>query len=152
MSFSSLGLSPKLLQSIADAGYTTPTPIQSAAIPRVLDGRDLIGIAQTGTGKTAAFVLPLLERILAKPQSRSPRALIVAPTRELALQIDEQVRILGRQSNVRCATVFGGVGEQPQIAAMRKGVDVVVATPGRLLDLMGSRHVDLSHVEIAVLD
>ncbi|HEX8408206.1 MAG TPA: DEAD/DEAH box helicase [Thermoanaerobaculia bacterium] len=152
MSFSSLGLGPKLLQSIADAGYTTPTPIQSAAIPRVLDGRDLIGIAQTGTGKTAAFVLPLLERILAKPRSRSPRALIVAPTRELALQIDEQVRILGRHHNVRCATVFGGVGEQPQIAAMRKGVDVVVATPGRLLDLMGSRHVDLSHVEIAVLD
>jgi ATP-dependent RNA helicase RhlE len=152
MSFSSLGLGPKLFQSIADAGYTTPTPIQSAAIPRVLAGRDLIGIAQTGTGKTAAFVLPLLERIMARPQSRSPRALIVAPTRELALQIDEHVRILGKHHGIRCATIFGGVGESPQIAALRRGTDVIVATPGRLLDLMGSRHVDLSHIEIAVLD
>jgi ATP-dependent RNA helicase RhlE len=151
MTFSSLGLGPKLLQSISDTGYTQPTPIQSAAIPRVLEGRDLIGIAQTGTGKTAAFVLPLLERIMDKP-GRNPRALIVAPTRELALQIDEQVRILGRQHRVRCATIFGGVGEQPQIAALRRGVDVIVATPGRLLDLMGSRHVDLRDVEIAVLD
>ena len=152
MSFSSLGLGPKLLQSISDAGYTQPTPIQSAAIPRVLDGRDLIGIAQTGTGKTAAFVLPLLERIMSKPQQRTPRALIVAPTRELALQIDEQVRILGRHHRVRCATIFGGVGEQPQIDALRRGADVVVATPGRLLDLMGSGHVSLRDVEIAVLD
>ncbi|HVG25851.1 MAG TPA: DEAD/DEAH box helicase [Thermoanaerobaculia bacterium] len=152
MSFSTLGLDPKLLQSISDAGYTQPTPIQSAAIPRVLEGRDLIGIAQTGTGKTAAFVLPLLARIMAKPQSRTPRALIVAPTRELALQIDEQVRILGRHHRVRCATVFGGVGEQPQIDALRRGVDVIVATPGRLIDLMGSGHVNLRDVEIAVLD
>jgi ATP-dependent RNA helicase RhlE len=151
MSFSTLGLGPKLLQSISDAGYTQPTPIQTAAIPRVLAGRDLIGIAQTGTGKTAAFVLPLLERIMNK-QSRTPRALIVAPTRELALQIDEQVRILGRHMHVRCATVFGGVGEQPQIDALRRGVDVVVATPGRLLDLMGSGYVNLRDVEIAVLD
>ena len=152
MSFSVLGLGPKLLQSISDAGYTQPTPIQSAAIPRVLDGRDLIGIAQTGTGKTAAFVLPLLERIMARPQTRAPRALIVAPTRELALQIDEQVRILGRHHRVRCATIFGGVGEQPQIDAVRRGVDVVVATPGRLLDLMGSGHVNLREIEIAILD
>ncbi|HEX6088310.1 MAG TPA: DEAD/DEAH box helicase [Thermoanaerobaculia bacterium] len=152
MSFSALGLGPKLLQSISDAGYTQPTPIQSAAIPRVLEGRDLIGIAQTGTGKTAAFVLPLLERIMSKPQQRTPRALIVAPTRELALQIDEQVRILGRHHRVRCATIFGGVGEQPQIDALRRGVDVVVATPGRLLDLMGSGHVSLRDVEIAILD
>ncbi|HVE72313.1 MAG TPA: DEAD/DEAH box helicase [Thermoanaerobaculia bacterium] len=151
MSFSSLGLGPKLLQSISDANYTQPTPIQSAAIPRVLEGRDLIGIAQTGTGKTAAFVLPLLERIMNKT-GRTPRALIVAPTRELALQIDEQVRILGRHHRVRCATIFGGVGEQPQIDALRRGVDVVVATPGRLLDLMGSGHVSLRDVEIAVLD
>ena len=149
---STLGLGPKLLQSVSDAAYTQPTPIQSAAIPRVLAGRDLIGIAQTGTGKTAAFVLPLLERIMAKPQSRSARALIVAPTRELALQIDEQVRILGRHHRVRCATVFGGVGEQPQIDALRRGVDVIVATPGRLLDLMGSGHVSLREIEIAVLD
>ena len=155
MSFSTLGLGPKLLQSISDAGYTQPTPIQSAAIPRVLEGRDLIGIAQTGTGKTAAFVLPLLERILGRAEARrstTPRALIVAPTRELALQIDEQVRILGRHHRVRCATVFGGVGEQPQIDALRRGVDVIVATPGRLLDLMGSGHVQLRDVEIAILD
>ena len=152
MSFSSLGLSPKLLQSVSDAGYTTPTPIQTSAIPRVLAGRDLIGIAQTGTGKTAAFVLPLLERIMARPQSRAPRALIVAPTRELALQIDEHVRMLGRHHGVRCATIFGGVGESPQISALRRGVDVIVATPGRLIDLMGSGHVNLREVEIAVLD
>jgi ATP-dependent RNA helicase RhlE len=152
MSFSTLGLGPKLLQSISDAGYTQPTPIQSAAIPRVLDGRDLIGIAQTGTGKTAAFVLPLLERIMARPQSRFPRALIVAPTRELALQIDEQVRLLGRHHRIRCTTVFGGVGERPQIDALRRGTDVIVATPGRLIDLMGSGHVNLREVEIAILD
>jgi ATP-dependent RNA helicase RhlE len=155
MSFSSLGLGPKLLQSIADLGYTQPTPIQLAAIPRVLEERDLIGIAQTGTGKTAAFVLPLLERLTMKPRSiqpRSARALILAPTRELALQIDEQVRLLGRHHRIRCATIFGGVGEHPQIVAMRAGVDVIVATPGRLLDLMGSKHVNLAHVEIAVLD
>ena len=152
MSFSTLGLGPKLLQSIADLGYTQPTPIQSAAIPHLLTGRDLIGIAQTGTGKTAAFVLPLLERIMASPKSHHPRALILAPTRELALQIDEQVRLLGKHFRIRCATIFGGVGETPQIRALREGVDIIVATPGRLIDLMGSRHVTLGHVEIAVLD
>ena len=153
MSFSTLGLDPKLLQSVSDLGYTQPTPIQSAAIPRVLAGRDLIGIAQTGTGKTAAFVLPLLERIFKSPaQTRGARALVVAPTRELALQIDEQVRNLGRHMRVRCATIFGGVGERPQIDAVRRGVDVIVATPGRLIDLMSARHVSLADVQIAVLD
>ncbi|MDQ3283861.1 MAG: DEAD/DEAH box helicase, partial [Acidobacteriota bacterium] len=153
MSFSSLGLSPKLLQSTIDAGYSTPTPIQTAAIPHVLASRDLIGIAQTGTGKTAAFVLPILEKLAQNPQpSRNPRALIVAPTRELAAQIEENVRILGRTTRVRCATIFGGVGEGPQIAALRRGVDVLVATPGRLLDLMGAGHVSLRDVKIAVLD
>jgi len=153
MSFSSLGLGPKLLQSIHDVGYTTPTPIQTAAVPHVLAGRDLIGIAQTGTGKTAAFVLPILERLSKSPQpSRHPRALIVAPTRELAAQIEENVQLLGRAMRVRCTTVFGGVGETPQIQALRRGVDVLVATPGRLLDLMGSKHVSLANVEIAVLD
>ena len=154
MSFNTLGLGPKLLQSIQDLGYTTPTPIQTAAIPRVLEGRDLIGIAQTGTGKTAAFVLPLLQRLSAKPSAhgREPRALIVAPTRELALQIDENVRTLGRHMRIRCAMVFGGVGEGPQIDALRRGVDVVVATPGRLIDLMGAGHVSLRHVETVVLD
>jgi ATP-dependent RNA helicase RhlE len=152
MSFTTLGLGPKLLQSIADLGYTQPTPIQSAAIPRILAGRDLIGIAQTGTGKTAAFVLPLLERLAARPNTKHARALIVAPTRELALQIDENVRLLGRHMRIRCATIFGGVGETPQIDAVRRGVDVIVATPGRLLDLMSSNHVSLREVEIAVLD
>ena len=153
MSFSSLGLGPKLLQSITDVGYTTPTPIQTAAVPHVLAGRDLIGIAQTGTGKTAAFVLPILERLSKTPQpSRNPRALIVAPTRELAAQIEENVQLLGRALRVRCATVFGGVGEGAQIAALRRGVDVLVATPGRLLDLMGSGHVSLRDVQVAVLD
>jgi ATP-dependent RNA helicase RhlE len=155
MTFSSLGLGPKLLQSITDVGYTTPTPIQNAAIPHVLAGRDLIGIAQTGTGKTAAFVLPILERLArhtSPAQPREPRALIVAPTRELAAQIEENVRLLGAAMRIRCATVFGGVGEQPQIQALRRGVDVLVATPGRLIDLMGSRHVALNRVEVCVLD
>jgi ATP-dependent RNA helicase RhlE len=153
MSFSSLGLGPKLLQSITDVGYTTPTPIQTAAVPHVLAGRDLIGIAQTGTGKTAAFVLPILERLSQTQQpSRNPRALIVAPTRELAAQIEENVQLLGRALRVRCTTVFGGVGESPQIRALRNGVDVLVATPGRLIDLMSSRHVSLADVQVAVLD
>jgi ATP-dependent RNA helicase RhlE len=152
MSFQTLGLDPKLLQSITDVGYTTPTPIQTAAIPPILAGRDLIGIAQTGTGKTAAFVLPILERLAKSAPTRFPRALIVAPTRELAAQIDENVRMLGKQMRIRCATVYGGVGERPQIDALRRGVDIVVATPGRLLDLMSARHVSLQSVEVAVLD
>src|SRR5687767_9057095 len=156
MSFHTLGLGPKLLQSITDVGYSTPTPIQTAAIPPVLAGRDLIGIAQTGTGKTAAFVLPILERLSKSgsknAQGRHPRALIVAPTRELAAQIDENVRSLGKQMRIRCATIYGGVGERPQIDAVRRGVDIIVATPGRLLDLMGGRHVSLHAVEVAVLD
>jgi ATP-dependent RNA helicase RhlE len=153
MSFHNLGLGPKLLQAVADAGYTTPTPIQTSAIPHVVAGRDLIGIAQTGTGKTAAFALPILERLAAAPQhGRGPRVLVLAPTRELAAQIDEAVRTLGKRQNIRCATVFGGVGEQPQIQALRRGVDIVVATPGRLIDLMGSNHVSLSGVSMLVLD
>ncbi|HEX8617691.1 MAG TPA: DEAD/DEAH box helicase [Thermoanaerobaculia bacterium] len=141
------------MQSITDVGYSTPTPIQTAAVPHVLAGRDLIGIAQTGTGKTAAFVLPILERLSKTPQpSRHPRALIVAPTRELAAQIEENVQLLGRAMRVRCATVFGGVGERPQIQALRNGIDVLVATPGRLIDLMSSKHVSLANVEVAVLD
>ena len=162
-SFHTLELCPQILQAVSDAGYTTPTPIQSAAIPRILDGRDLIGIAQTGTGKTAAFVLPILELLsrggqaplpvrTGKSACPPPRALIVAPTRELAAQIDEHVRLLGKQQHIRCATIFGGVGETPQIQAVRRGVDIIVATPGRLLDLMGSGHVSLSNVQIAVLD
>jgi ATP-dependent RNA helicase RhlE len=152
MSFSSLGLDPKLLQSITDVGYTTPTPIQTAAIPPILSGSDLIGIAQTGTGKTAAFALPILDALSKTPPTRAPRALIVAPTRELAVQIEENVRALGRHLRVRCATIYGGVSEMAQIHALNRGVDVVVATPGRLIDLMGGGHVSLASIRILVLD
>ena len=154
MSFSSLGLSPNILRAVADAGYTLPTPIQSAAIPAVLTGRDAIGIAQTGTGKTAAFTLPLLElltRSNARP-SRFPRMLVVAPTRELAAQIDENIRMLSRHLQLRCVTVFGGVGESPQVAALRHGCDILVATPGRLLDLLSQKKLVLSDVKWLVLD
>jgi len=155
MSFENLGLGPNLLRAVSDAGYSTPTPIQSAAIPHVVAGHDLIGIAQTGTGKTAAFVLPLLERLSRAPHAsgrRKPRMLVLAPTRELAAQIDESIGTLSRHLPLRRAIIFGGVGEQPQIAALRQGVDVIVATPGRLIDLMGSGHVYLGAVEHAVLD
>jgi ATP-dependent RNA helicase RhlE len=152
LSFATLGLSPKLLQAVTDMGYATPTPIQAAAVPTILQKADLIGIAQTGTGKTAAFVLPLLQRLAEMPPSRHARALIVAPTRELALQIDENVRSLSKHVRVRVATIFGGVNEGPQKTAVRNGVDIIVATPGRLIDLMGSRHVSLEAVKILVLD
>ena len=152
MSFSTLGLGPKILQAVRETGYTTPTPIQAAAIPHVLGGHDLIGIAQTGTGKTAAFVLPLLERLASTPSGRNPRILVVAPTRELAAQIDETVRDLSKHLRVNRATIFGGVGEQPQIQAVRRGVDILVATPGRLLDLMGAGHITLRDVQYLVLD
>ena len=153
MSFETLGLRPKLLAAVSELGYTTPTPIQLAAIPQILEKNDLIGIAQTGTGKTAAFVLPLLELMMQKPlQGARPRVLVLAPTRELALQIDENVRALSKHLRLRCATIFGGVGERPQIEAVRRGVDIIVATPGRLLDLMASRHVSLEHVSFLVLD
>ncbi len=156
MSFTEFGLDPELLQNIAAAGYTAPTPIQTAAIPQVRDGRDLIGIAQTGTGKTAAFVLPILNRLLAvreqAPGRRAPRALVVAPTRELAAQIEENVRLFARGLPLRSVAIFGGVAETPQIKAVRNGVDILVATPGRLLDLMGSGHVSLRSIQVAVLD
>jgi ATP-dependent RNA helicase RhlE len=156
MSFTEFGLAPKLLQNIAAAGYTAPTPIQTAAIPHVREGRDLIGIAQTGTGKTAAFVLPILDRLLALREQpagrRQPRVLVVAPTRELAAQIEENVRLFARDLPLRSVAIFGGVGETPQIQAVRAGVDILVATPGRLLDLMGSGHVSLRHIQVAVLD
>ena len=153
MSFETLGLRPKLLAAISELGYTQPTPIQLAAIPQILEKNDLIGIAQTGTGKTAAFVLPLLELITRNPlQGARPRVLVLAPTRELALQIDENVRALSKHLRLRCATIFGGVGERPQIDAVRRGVDIIVATPGRLLDLMANRHVSLAQVDFLVLD
>ncbi len=157
MSFDQLGLAPEFLRAVADQGYTEPTPVQAEAIPIVLAGRDLMAGAQTGTGKTAAFVLPMLQRLgppNTDPRSgrRPIRALVLAPTRELALQVEESVRVYGRHWGVRSAAIYGGVGFSPQAGALRRGVDVVVATPGRLLDHLGQRTIDLSTVEILVLD
>jgi ATP-dependent RNA helicase RhlE len=153
MPFRALGLGASLLKAIEEAGYTEPTPIQSAAIPLVLAGNDLIGIAQTGTGKTAAFTLPILAKLEAIPASgRGVRALIVAPTRELVVQIEENVKAYAKHLPLRVATVFGGVSERPQIQALRQGVDVVIATPGRLLDLMQQGHVNFTGLAHLVLD
>ena len=156
MSFRALNLSPQTLQAVHDAGYTEPTPIQIAAIPLILAGHDVIGIAQTGTGKTAAFVLPILmklaESVRAGRAIGRPRALVVAPTRELVVQIEENVRAYAKHVPLRMATVFGGVSERPQIEALRSGVDLVVATPGRLIDLMDQRVANLSGIEFLVLD
>jgi ATP-dependent RNA helicase RhlE len=150
--FTTLGLGAKLIQAIAEQGYVEPTPIQAKAIPIILSGRDVIGVAQTGTGKTAAFVLPLLERLSTAAPERRMRVLVIAPTRELVAQIEENVRAYGRHLPLRYATVFGGVGEGPQIQALRRGVDLVVATPGRLIDLTEQRHVDYSALQVLVLD
>ncbi len=155
MSFRTLGLDAKILQAVQEAGYTEPTPIQMAAIPQVLAGHDLIGIAQTGTGKTAAFTLPMLTRMAATigdASRRGTRALVIAPTRELVLQIEENVKAYGRHLPFRVATVFGGVGEQPQINALRAGTHLIIACPGRLLDLMGRRYADFSGLQYLVLD
>jgi ATP-dependent RNA helicase RhlE len=155
MPFRALQLSPPILKAIQEAGYTEPTPIQLAAVPEVLAGRDVIGIAQTGTGKTAAFVWPILTKLTAanaNGKRRGLRALIVAPTRELVVQIDENVRAYARHLPLRMATIFGGVSERPQIEALRSGVDLVVATPGRLIDLMGQRQTNFSGIEFLVLD
>src|SRR5690242_2483806 len=155
MSFRALNLSPQMLQAVHDAGYTEPTPIQVAAIPLITAGHDVIGIAQTGTGKTAAFVLPILMKLSeSQPNGhrRGPRALVIAPTRELVAQIEENVRAYAKHVPLRMATIFGGVSERPQIEALRSGVDLVVATPGRLIDLMDQRVANLSGIEFLVLD
>ena len=159
MAFSSLGLDKALLRAIADQGYTAPTPIQSQAIPAVLSGRDLLAAAQTGTGKTAAFTLPLLQRLLDSGRTgahsapgRPPRALVLVPTRELAAQVGDSIRVYGRHTSIRSTIVFGGVGMQPQIDALRRGIDILIATPGRLLDLVGQRVANLSEVDFLVLD
>ncbi|AWN16474.1 DEAD/DEAH box helicase [Salinisphaera sp. LB1] len=151
MSFDSLGLSPHLLASIADSGYSTPTPIQSKAIPAIIDGADVLGAAQTGTGKTAAFVLPILQR-LGQTHEKKPRVLVLAPTRELAAQVAESVSTYGANTQLKRTVVFGGVGYQPQITAFKKGVDIIVATPGRLLDHLQNGHIDLSNLNTLVLD
>ena len=157
MSFSTLGLAEPLVRAVTEHGYTIPTPIQLQAIPAVLNGGDLLAGAQTGTGKTAGFVLPLLQRltlsVVAKPSAHKiVRALILTPTRELAAQVEESVRIYGKHTKLTSTVIFGGVGVNPQISQLRKGVDIVVATPGRLLDLHQQRAVNLSHIEILVLD
>lgn len=151
MNFEQFSLDPRLEAGIKAVGYTEPTPIQQQAIPVVLQGRDVLGLAQTGTGKTAAFALPILQR-LTKGSLRRTRVLIVAPTRELAEQIHEAIGELGQKTKIRSATVYGGVGKGPQIAALKSGVEIVVACPGRLLDLMGEGVVDLSQIEVLVLD
>ncbi|MCC7198413.1 MAG: DEAD/DEAH box helicase [Gammaproteobacteria bacterium] len=156
MSFDSLGLLPELTRAIADAGYTVPTPVQARAIPEILAGRDMLAGAQTGTGKTAGFTLPLLQRLHLYPAAttrrNAPRALVIVPTRELAAQVAESVKTYGKYLNFRCAVVFGGVSINPQISELRRGVEILVATPGRLLDHAGQGTVDLSQVEILVLD
>ncbi|HYL69891.1 MAG TPA: DEAD/DEAH box helicase [Candidatus Dormibacteraeota bacterium] len=151
MSFDDLGLTPELARAVAEKGYTTPTPIQRAAIPGVLAGRDVLGGAQTGTGKTAAFVLPILQKLAAQ-SGRLPRALVLTPTRELAAQVAESARAYGRHVNLRTLVIFGGVSERPQIEALRQGCDLLVATPGRLLDLAERSLLDLGQVRCCVLD
>ncbi len=155
MPFRALGLGDKIFQAIQEAGYTEPTPIQAAAIPLVLAGGDVIGIAQTGTGKTAAFTLPILARMAGMINDGTPRrtrTLVLAPTRELVVQIEENIRAYGKHLPFRMATIFGGVGERPQMEALRSGVDIVVACPGRLLDLMDRRFGDFSGLQHLVLD
>ena len=154
MSFKDFDFSPDIERGIADLGFESPTPIQTTALPPALDGRDVLACAMTGSGKTAAFALPVLQLLSERRggQSRGTRALILTPTRELASQVEEHLSGLGRFTRVRSATVFGGVGPRPQEQALRSGVDVIVATPGRLLDLMGSGHARFENLEILVLD
>ena len=154
MKFTELGLAPEILRSITDRGYETPTPIQAQAIPVVLSGRDLMACAQTGTGKTAGFTLPILNRLattkIAGP--RKIRVLILTPTRELAAQVETSVRTYGAHLPLKSLVMFGGVSMNPQISALKGGIDILVATPGRLLDHAQQRNVDLSSVEVLVLD
>ncbi len=165
-------LGEPIVRAVANQGYTTPTPIQRDAIPHIVDGRDILGCAQTGSGKTAAFALPILQRLSASHQpsatshqhershrngkrngdSRKPRALILCPTRELAAQIEESFRTYGRNLHLRCAVVFGGVNQYHQVRALQSGIDILIATPGRLMDLMEQGHIDLRAVEVFVLD
>jgi len=158
MEFASLNLPNPILRAIQDAGYTTATPIQAQAIPPALDRRDVLGCAQTGTGKTAAFALPMLANLgpfnndRKSRQPRKLRGLILSPTRELAVQIVESLNDYGRHAGVRVAAVYGGVGQRPQVRALRGGADIIVATPGRLIDLTEQGHADFSHVEMFVLD
>ena len=152
MTFSELGLRPELVRAVTDAGYTTPTPIQARAVPVALDGKDLIACAQTGTGKTAAFLLPILQHLAAGRRGRHPRALIVTPTRELAAQIGEMATVYGAHLRLRSSVIFGGVGMEPQTRRLRNGLDLLIATPGRLLDHLGRGQAHLGQVAVVVLD
>jgi len=151
MDFKSFNFHPQITAGIAAAGYTSPTPIQMHTIPPILEGDDVLGLAQTGTGKTAAFVLPILQHLLGKPR-RKLRVLILAPTRELSEQTHTAIGVLGRHTGLHSLTVYGGVSAIPQVKQLRAGVEIVVACPGRLLDLMGQRSIDLSQIEILVID
>ncbi|MES1191462.1 MAG: DEAD/DEAH box helicase [Steroidobacter sp.] len=153
MMFNELGLLPELLRAVTERGYTQPTPVQARAIPDILAGRDMLAGAQTGTGKTAGFTLPLLQRLhTGQRAGLAPRALVLVPTRELAAQVADSVRDYGKHLSLRCAVIFGGVNINPQIAALRRGTDILVATPGRLLDHVQQRTTDLSQIELFVLD
>ncbi|BBG66699.1 ATP-dependent RNA helicase RhlE [Hydrogenimonas sp.] len=154
MSFKALNLNPRIMRAVEEEGYTEPTPIQAEAIPAILDGEDLLAAAQTGTGKTAAFTLPMLQKFSDKKGEgrRYVRALVLTPTRELAAQVHQSVRTYGKYLKLKSAEVYGGVSLHPQTRALRNGVDILVATPGRLLDHLNQRNVDLSRVEILVLD
>ncbi len=156
MLFSDLPIIEPILRAISDEGYTTPTPIQSAAIPTILKGRDFLGCAQTGTGKTAAFAIPILQLLYAKKDplkgKRKIKTLIVTPTRELAIQIEESFKAYGRYTGLHQAVVFGGVKQGNQVERLRQGVDILIATPGRLLDLMGQGYISLADIDIFVLD
>lgn len=156
MLFTELNLSIPILKAISDEGYTTPTPVQAQAIPYILAGRDMLAGAQTGTGKTAGFTLPMLE-LLSREQAprskkRSIKALILTPTRELAAQVGESVKTYGKYLPFKSTIIFGGVGANPQINAINNGIDILIATPGRLLDLIGQKVVNLNHIEMFVLD
>jgi ATP-dependent RNA helicase RhlE len=158
MNFEELNLAPAILKAVQEQGYTTPTPIQAQAIPVVLGGHDLLGGAQTGTGKTAAFTLPLLQRLTESAPAQNKfggkgiRALVLTPTRELAAQVEESVQTYGKYLELSSTVIFGGVGMNPQITKVKKGVDILVATPGRLLDLMQQGVLDLGQVQMLVLD
>jgi len=155
ITFNSLSLGEPIQRALRERQYTTPSPIQEQTIPYVLEGHDVMGCAQTGTGKTAAFALPILEHLSQNPKRRtpkSPRVLVIAPTRELAIQIEESFAAYGTHIRFQSEVIFGGVGQNPQVRALQKGPEVLVATPGRLLDLIGQGHINLRQLEVFVID
>ncbi|GAG56002.1 unnamed protein product, partial [marine sediment metagenome] len=158
LKFADLDLDSKILQAVRDSGYEAPTPIQAQAIPIILNGKDILGCAQTGTGKTAAFALPILQRLVSTKNNNNMKTkrkisvLVVAPTRELAIQIKDSFNIYGKYTGLRNTVVYGGVGQNPQVKKLQQGVDILIATPGRLLDLIRQGHINLGYVEFLILD